>query len=93
MHEIQAVVNIAASGTMDCVQHTVTWLIGRIQQADDQSLVERTISVASAGLDSTLIMSEALMDRVFPPTEEEEEGTQSNVDLTDVKWLDVTFRT
>ncbi|XP_038569272.1 perilipin-2-like isoform X1 [Micropterus salmoides] len=77
MHEIQAVVNIAASGTMDCVQHTVTWLIGRIQQADDQSLVERTISVASAGLDSTLIMSEALMDRVFPPTEEEEEEEEA----------------
>ncbi|XP_044045146.1 perilipin-2-like isoform X2 [Siniperca chuatsi] len=76
MHEIQDVVSIAANGTMDCVQHTVTWLKGRIQQVDDQadqSLVERTISVASVGLDSALIVSEALMDRVLPPTEEDKE--------------------
>ncbi|XP_070768685.1 perilipin-2-like [Enoplosus armatus] len=78
MHEIQDVVNIAANGTVDCVQHMVTWLMGRIQQVDDQaddqadqSLVERTISMASVGLDSALIMSEALMDRVLLPTEED----------------------
>ncbi|XP_051241065.1 perilipin-2-like [Dicentrarchus labrax] len=76
MHEIQDVVSIAANGTVDCVQHTVTWLMGRTQQGDnqaDQPLVERAITVASVGLDSALIMSEVLMDRVLPPTEEDEE--------------------
>lgn len=67
-------VSIAANGTMDCVQHTVTWLMGRMQQGDDQAdrpLVERAVSVASVGLDSALMLSEALMDRVLPPTEED----------------------
>ncbi|XP_035515785.1 perilipin-2-like isoform X2 [Morone saxatilis] len=76
MHEIQDVVSIAANGTVDCVQHTVTWLMAVRQQGDnqaDQPLVERVITVASVGLDSALIMSEVLMDRVLPPTEEEEE--------------------
>ncbi|XP_070684381.1 perilipin-2-like [Pempheris klunzingeri] len=75
MHKIQAVVSVAANGTVDCAQHTVTWLMGRLHQADDQAdlpLVERALSVASVGLDSALIMSEALMDQVLPPTEEEE---------------------
>ncbi|KAE8300206.1 hypothetical protein D5F01_LYC00342 [Larimichthys crocea] len=74
MHEIQQVVSIAANGTVDCVQHTVTWLMGRVQQADDQAdrpFVERAISVASTGLDSALNVSEALVDQVLPPTEED----------------------
>ncbi|XP_050926556.1 perilipin-2 isoform X1 [Lates calcarifer] len=74
MHEVQDVVSIAANGTMDCVQHTVAWVAERMQQVDDgtnQSLVERAISVASVGLDSALSMSEALVDRVLPPTEED----------------------
>ncbi|TMS23560.1 Perilipin-2 [Larimichthys crocea] len=51
-------------------EHTVTWLMGRVQQADDQAdrpFVERAISVASTGLDSALNVSEALMDQVLPP--------------------------
>lgn len=74
MHEVQDVVSIAANGTMDCVQHTVAWVAERMQQVDDgtnQSLVERAVSVASVGLDSALSMSEALVDRVLPPTEED----------------------
>ncbi|XP_074486076.1 perilipin-2-like isoform X2 [Sebastes fasciatus] len=76
MQEIQDVVSIAANGTMFCVEHTVAWLTGGIQQVDeqaDQSLVERAISVASVGLDSALSTSEALMDRVLPSTEEDKE--------------------
>ncbi|KAI3353169.1 hypothetical protein L3Q82_019716 [Scortum barcoo] len=77
MHEIQDVVSIAANGTVDCVQHTVTWLMGQTQQGDDQAtdqpLVERVIRVASVGLDSALILSEALIDRVLPPTEQDQE--------------------
>lgn len=67
-------VSIAANGSVDCVHMAVTWLMGRMQQADDwaeQPLVERAVSVASVGLDSALMMSEALMDRVLPPTEED----------------------
>ncbi|XP_029294395.1 perilipin-2-like isoform X2 [Cottoperca gobio] len=74
MHEIQDVVSIAVYGTIDCVEHTVAWLRAGIQQIDvqaDQSRVEKAIKVASVGLDSALIMSEALVDRVLPPTEED----------------------
>ncbi|XP_034398812.1 perilipin-2-like [Cyclopterus lumpus] len=74
MHEIQDVVSIAAHGTMGCVEHTVAWVTGSVQQADDQtgqSLVERALSVACVGLDSALVTSEALMDRMLPATEED----------------------
>ncbi|KAM8772065.1 perilipin-2-like isoform 2-T3 [Acanthopagrus schlegelii] len=70
MHEIQDVVSTAANGTVDCV----TWLMDMMQQGGDradQPLVDRAISVACMGLDSALIRSEALMDRVLPPTEED----------------------
>ncbi|XP_049899995.1 perilipin-2-like [Epinephelus moara] len=76
MHEIRGVVSIAANGTVDCVEHTVLWLTGGIQQTEaqaDQSLLERAISVASVGLESALIVSESLMDRMLPPTEEDKE--------------------
>ncbi|KAM7394303.1 hypothetical protein PAMP_021116 [Pampus punctatissimus] len=76
MLEIRNVVNIAANGTLDCIQHSVAWVIERMQQADEQAnhaVVERAIIVASVGLDSALNMSEALMDRVLPPTKEEKE--------------------
>lgn len=74
VHEVQDVVNIAVNGTMDCVQCTVVWLVEGMQQvnATDQTLVERALSVAAVGLDSALTMSEALMDSVLPPTEQDE---------------------
>ena len=75
MHEIQHVVSVTAHGTRDCVEHTVAWLMGGTQQADgdqaDQSLVERAITVASVGLDSALMVSEALLDRALPPTDDD----------------------
>lgn len=71
MGEIQGVV----SGAVECVQHTATWMVGRILQAEDdgtnQSLVQRAIRVTTLGLDSALTSSEALIDEVFPPTEED----------------------
>ncbi|MED6250543.1 hypothetical protein ATANTOWER_029140 [Ataeniobius toweri] len=77
VNEIRDVVYIAASGTADSVQHTVTWMISRLHQADDdvgnQSMVERAITVASVGLDSALALSEALVDQVLPPLEEDKE--------------------
>ncbi|CAK6958472.1 perilipin-2-like [Scomber scombrus] len=74
MLEIWDVVNIAANGTLGCVHHTVACVIERMQQDDEQSnhaVLETAIRVVSIGLDSALSMSEALMDRVLPPTEEE----------------------
>ncbi|KAM3622980.1 uncharacterized protein V6R79_005585 [Siganus canaliculatus] len=76
MHEIQDVMSVAAKGTVDCAQHTVTWLSDQMLQADQQAdrpLVKRAISVAATGLDSALNVSEALVDRVLPPTEEDRE--------------------
>ncbi|XP_026215378.1 perilipin-2-like isoform X2 [Anabas testudineus] len=77
MHELQDAVGIAANGTVGCVQHSVAWVMERVQQVDDgteRSLVKRAISVASVGLDSALNMSEALVDQVLPPTEEDKEA-------------------
>lgn len=73
MHELHDAVSIATNGTMGCVQHTVAWVMARMQHVDDgtnQSLVKRAISVASVGLDSALNMSEALVEQVLPPPEE-----------------------
>lgn len=71
--EIQGVVSGAANGAVDCVQHTVTWVMSRIPQADgaNRSLVQRAIGVTALGLDSALTLSEALMDRALPPTKED----------------------
>ncbi|XP_040892644.1 perilipin-2-like isoform X2 [Toxotes jaculatrix] len=74
IYEIQDVVSITANGTKDCVQHTVTWVMERMQPGDDgidSTLVERAISVAIVGLDSALSISEALVDQVLPPSEED----------------------
>lgn len=74
MNELQELVSVAANGSLDCMHIVVTWLSGRMQQAEDQAdqpLVERAISVASMGLDSALVMSESLVDQVLPPTKED----------------------
>ncbi|XP_069024104.1 perilipin-2-like [Embiotoca jacksoni] len=76
LHGIQDMVSVAASGTVERVQHTVTWAMSRKQPVDDgenRSLAERAVSVASVGLDSALNLSETLMDQVLPPTEEDKE--------------------
>ncbi|KAI9525347.1 hypothetical protein NQZ68_005893 [Dissostichus eleginoides] len=61
--------------TLDVVQLMGLWTVwstrGGTQQADgqaDQSPVKKAISVA---LDSALMISEALVDRVLPPTDED----------------------
>ncbi|KAF6733513.1 Perilipin-2 [Oryzias melastigma] len=71
MHEIRGKVGIAASGTVECLQHTVSWIVTRMLPADGatQSVTERALSLANAGLD----LSESLLDQVLPPTEEEKE--------------------
>lgn len=74
MHEIQDAVSITAFGTVGVVQHSVTWAMEMIHHVDDganQSIVARTITVASVGMDSALSMSEALVDQVLPPTAED----------------------
>lgn len=84
MLEVKDMASIAGNGTVDCVHHTISWMTGRKQQVTDtvrkmanddrtdQSLVKTAISVASVGLDSALSMSEALIDQVLPPFEEDE---------------------
>lgn len=69
IHEIRGKVSIAASGTVECLQHTVSWIVTRMLPADGttQSVAERALSLANVGLD----FSEALLDHVLPPTEEE----------------------
>ncbi|XP_047434893.1 perilipin-2-like isoform X4 [Mugil cephalus] len=77
VHEIQDVVSTAAIGAVYCVQNTVTWVMSRVHQVDgggSQSLVQRTICVVGVGLDSALSWSEALLDQVLPPSEEDEGG-------------------
>ncbi|XP_047434891.1 perilipin-2-like isoform X2 [Mugil cephalus] len=79
VHEIQDVVSTAAIGAVYCVQNTVTWVMSRVHQVDgggSQSLVQRTICVVGVGLDSALSWSEALLDQVLPPSEEDEGDTR-----------------
>lgn len=62
--------SIAANGTVE----TITWIMGRIQQVDEQTnqtLMKRAVTVAGVGLDSALIVSETLVDRMLPPSQEE----------------------
>ncbi|XP_011610637.2 perilipin-2-like isoform X2 [Takifugu rubripes] len=71
--EIQDAASVAANGSADCVNMGVAWLMVRLEVAQDragQPLVDRAIAAAAAGVDSALAMSEALVDRMLPPTEE-----------------------
>ncbi|AWP05571.1 putative perilipin-2-like isoform 2 [Scophthalmus maximus] len=83
MHEIQELVSIAANGTVVCVQHTVSWVMERMQQAGDgtdHTVVERALGVASVGLDSALNMADALVDRAIPPTEEDKKEAAAHLE-------------
>lgn len=65
MNEIQALVGIAANGSVVCMHMALTWLVGMMQQnvpQPDGSLVERVASVTSRGLNLALSLSEALVD-------------------------------
>lgn len=70
--EIQDVASVAANGSADCVNMGVAWLMVRLEVAQDragQPLADRAIAAAAAGVDSALTISEALVDRMLPPTE------------------------
>ncbi|XP_057700218.1 perilipin-2-like isoform X4 [Corythoichthys intestinalis] len=69
--EMQDAVSIAAHGTVDSVQHAVMCIMASAQQPGDRSLMGRAISVSSMGLASALNITEALVDRMLPPLEEE----------------------
>ncbi|XP_034544443.1 perilipin-2-like isoform X3 [Notolabrus celidotus] len=91
MNEIQDVVSITANGTVD----TVTWLMGRIQQVDEQTnqpLVQRAIGVADVGLDSALIMSETLMEHMLPLSEEDKEAEAHLLEGFEVATLRRSYR-
>ncbi|XP_028270165.1 perilipin-2-like isoform X2 [Parambassis ranga] len=76
VHEIQGVVSIAATGTVERVQHTVTWVMSRLYVHDAANLLvmERALSVVTKRLDAALSFSEALVDQVLPPTDEDKGG-------------------
>lgn len=66
MNEIQALVSIAANGSVVCMHMALTWLMGMMQQnvpQPDGSLVERAVSVTSKRLNLAMSLSGALVDR------------------------------
>lgn len=72
--EIQDVASVAANGSADCVNMGVAWLMVRLEVAQVRAgppLVDRAIAAAASGVDSALAMSEALVDRMLPPTEDD----------------------
>ncbi|XP_057700219.1 perilipin-2-like isoform X5 [Corythoichthys intestinalis] len=75
--EMQDAVSIAAHGTVDSVQHAVMCIMASAQQPGDRSLMGRAISVSSMGLASALNITEALVDRMLPPLEEEKREPSS----------------
>lgn len=96
--EIQDVVSIAANGSADCVNTGVAWLMVRLEVAQDragQPLVDRAIAAAAVGVDSALTMSEALVDQMLPPTEDDK-GLWINVASVALpcitKWLSCWFQ-
>lgn len=91
MFAVQEVVSTATKGTLGMVEHVV----GRVLQVDDQlkhSLVERTIIMGSWSLDCALNMSEALIDRMLPPTENKKDEDPRLVEGFEAKSLDYSTR-
>lgn len=73
MSEIQDVVSIAANGSAECVSMGVAWLMVRVEIPQNRGLplVDRPVAAAAAGLEIALTRSEALVDRMFPPAEDD----------------------
>lgn len=72
MAGIQDVVSVAANASADCVITGVAWLMVRLEGARDrgQPLVDTAVAAAVVGLETALATSEALVDRMLPPTED-----------------------
>lgn len=66
MAELQDLVSIAANAPADCVSLGVSWLAARLEGAQDRGrpLVDRAVETA-------LATSEALVDRMLPPAEDD----------------------
>ncbi|KAK7929233.1 hypothetical protein WMY93_005628 [Mugilogobius chulae] len=75
MHEVKELMNAIATGTKGCVEHTVEQTVNKVLHTGDHSspFIERAITVATAGLDHALSMSEALLDSMLPPAAEGKE--------------------
>ncbi|XP_035762194.1 perilipin-2-like [Neolamprologus brichardi] len=65
MNEIQAGMSIAANQTID-------WVMRRMNDGINRSPLKRVVGVTTVGLDTALSLSEALVDQMLPPTQEEE---------------------
>lgn len=70
MHEMEAGMSTAANGTMDCVRQAVTWVTSTVNDGSNHSVVETVLNATTVGLDTTLSLSEALVDKVLPPSQE-----------------------
>lgn len=77
MHEAQTVVGVAAICTIGCVQHAVD----KVTHTDQQfsPVIERAMIEAEERLDQALNISEALVDHMLPPAEEENDEAVSSV--------------
>ncbi|CAI5680443.1 unnamed protein product [Oreochromis niloticus] len=65
MNEIQVGMSIAANRTID-------WVMSRMNDGINRSPLKRVVGVTTVGLDTALSLSEALVDQVLPPTQQEE---------------------
>ncbi|XP_056136461.1 perilipin-2-like [Lampris incognitus] len=72
MHEVKDMASIVSNGTMDCVQHTITWVTGKMQvdlsDPVNEMTTSHTVSVTSVGVDSVLSIAEALVAQLLPLT-------------------------
>nr|XP_004549563.2 perilipin-2 [Maylandia zebra] len=65
MNEIQAGMSIAANQTID-------WVMRRMNDGINRSPLKTVVGMTTVGLDTALSLSEALVDQMLPPTQEEE---------------------
>lgn len=81
LQEAQEVVSVTATSTVGYIQHTVEQAMDKVVHMDYYSgpVIERVVTVAEGGLEQALSFSEALVDRMLPPAEEENEEEPNSV--------------
>ncbi|XP_072319397.1 perilipin-2-like [Eucyclogobius newberryi] len=84
LHEAQEMMSVVAVGTKDTMEHAVNKVL--LTGGHSSPFIKRAVTVAGAGLDHALNMSEALVDRMLPPAVEEKEEAGS------VEWFDSSPR-
>ncbi|KAJ0041641.1 hypothetical protein NL108_009898 [Boleophthalmus pectinirostris] len=84
MHEAKEMLSVIATGTKGRIQHTVEQAMNTVLHTDGHSspFIERAVTVAGAGLDHALNLSEALVDCMVPSAGEEPEDSVERLDAT-----------